>query len=142
MAVTRHSDAVAPVRSSGPFTSWLARHFRTAVGSFGRLLRQPFASLMIVLVIAVTLAIPASLNLVVKNAQFVSSGWDNALDFSIYLRKDLSESDADALAKLIQQRADVESVQLVTANDALAEFKVQSGFGEALDHLDENPLPH
>jgi cell division transport system permease protein len=97
---------------------------------------------MIVLVIAVTLAIPASLNLVVKNAQFVSSGWDNALDFSIYLRKDLSESDADGLAKLIQQRADVESVQLVTANDALAEFKVQSGFGEALDQLDENPLPH
>jgi cell division transport system permease protein len=142
MAVTRHSDAVAPVRSSGAVATWLTRHVSTSIGSLGRLFRQPFASLMIVLVIAVTLAIPASLNLVVKNAQFVSSGWDNALDFSIYLRKDLSESDADGLAKLIQQRADVESVQLVTANDALAEFKVQSGFGEALDQLDENPLPH
>ena len=97
MAVTRHSDAVAPVRSSGAVATWLTRHVSTSIGSLGRLFLQPFASLMIVLVIAVTLAIPASLNLVVKNAQFVSSGWDNALDFSIYLQKDLSESDAGKL---------------------------------------------
>lgn len=123
-------------------TIWLTRHASTAVGSLGRLFRQPFASLMIILVIAVTLAIPAALNLVVKNAQSVSAGWDNALDFSVYLKRDLSGADASALAKLIQQRADVESVRLITATDALREFREQSGFGEALDQLSENPLPH
>jgi len=142
MAVTRHSDAVAPVRSSGPVSIWFTRHISTAVGSLGRLVRQPFASLMIVLVIAVTLAIPAALNLVVKNAQAITSGWDNALDFSIFLKQDLSESEADGLARLIEQRADVESVQLITASEALDDFKQQSGFGEALDQLSENPLPH
>jgi cell division transport system permease protein len=142
VAVTRHSDAVAPVRSSGPLSIWFMRHVSTSIGSLGRLFRQPFASLMIVLVIAVTLAIPAALNLVVKNAQAVSSGWDNALDFSIYLKRDLNESEAAGLARLIQQRADVESVQLITASEALADFKQQSGFGDALDQLSENPLPH
>lgn len=142
MAVTRHSDAVAPVRSSGPVSAWFARHVRTAVGSLGRLVRQPFASLMIVLVIAVTLAIPAALNLVIKNARSVSEGWDNALDFSVYLASATNEEDARDLARLIQQRADVASVELITAADALEEFKVQSGFGEALDQLQENPLPH
>ena len=142
MAVTRHSDAVAPVRSSGPVSTWFTRHVSTSIGSLGRLFRQPFASLMIILVIAVTLAIPAALNLVVKNARSVSEGWDNALDFSIYLDRGLNESEAEALARLIQQRADVESVQLITASEALEEFKRQSGFGEALDHLSENPLPH
>jgi len=142
VAVTRHSDAVAPVRSSGPLSIWFMRHVSTSIGSLGRLFRQPFASLMIVLVIAVTLAIPAALNLVVKNAQAVSSGWDNALDFSIYLQRDLNESEAAGLARLIQQRADVESVQLITASEALADFKQQSGFGDALDQLSENPLPH
>jgi cell division transport system permease protein len=97
---------------------------------------------MIVLVIAVTLAIPASLNLVVKNAQSVSAGWDNALDFSIYLKDGVTESEADGLRRLIQQRADVESVRLITAADALEEFKQQSGFGAALDQLSANPLPH
>ena len=142
MAVTRHSDAVAPVRSSGPVSTWFTRHVSTSIGSLGRLFRQPFASLMIILVIAVTLAIPAALNLVVKNARSVSEGWDNALDFSIYLHRSVSESEAQGLARLIQQRADVESVQLITADDALIEFKQQSGFGAALDHLPENPLPH
>jgi cell division transport system permease protein len=142
MAVTRHSDAVAPVRSSGRISIWFTRHISTSIGSLGRLFRQPFASLMIILVIAVTLAIPASLSLVVKNAQAVSNGWDNAMDFSIYLKRGLSENEADGLAKLIQQRADVDTVKLITATEALTDFKQQSGFGQALDHLSENPLPH
>jgi cell division transport system permease protein len=97
---------------------------------------------MIILVIAVTLAIPAALNLVVKNARAVSEGWDNALDFSIYLKPAISESEAEGLSRLIQQRADVDTVQLITASEALEDFKEQSGFGEALDQLTDNPLPH
>jgi len=142
MAVTRHSDAVAPVRSSGPVSIWFSRHVSTAVGSLGRLVRQPFASLMIVLVIAVTLALPAALNLAIKNFAAISGNWDDALDFSVFLDTDLSVSEAEGIARLIAQRADVADVQLITAEDALAEFKQQSGFGDALDHLAENPLPH
>ena len=142
MALTRHADAVAPIRSSGPVSTWFSRHTATAFGSLVRLLRQPFASLMIILVIAVTLAIPAALNLVVRSAVTVSSGWANALDFSIYLKRGVSESEAQGLAKIIGERADVESVRLITADEALAEFKKQSGFGDALDALTENPLPH
>ncbi len=142
MAVTRNSDAVAPIRSSSAFSIWLTRHASTSIGALGRLSRQPFASLMIVLVIAVTLALPAAINVVVKNAQSVSGNWDDALDFSVYLNLDISVSEAEGLARLIGQRADVESVNLVTAEAALAEFKQQSGFGEALDQLGDNPLPH
>jgi len=142
VAVTRNSDAVAPVRSSSAFSIWLTRHASTSVGALGRLSRQPFASLMIVLVIAVTLALPAAINVVVKNAQSISRGWDNALDFSVYLKLDISVSEAEGLAGLIRQRADVESVDLVTADEALADFKLASGFGEALDQLRDNPLPH
>lgn len=142
MAVTRHADAVAPVRASGPVSIWVTRHVSTAIGSLGRLVSQPFASLMIILVIAVTLALPAATNLVVKNARSVSSSWDNALDFSVFLDKQISSGDAEKLAKLIGQRADVETVELILADDALAEFKQQSGFGEAIDQLTENPLPH
>jgi cell division transport system permease protein len=142
LALTRHADAVAPIRSSGPVSTWFSRHAATAFGSLVRLLRQPFASLMIILVIAVTLAIPAALNLVVHSAVAVSSGWANALDFSIYLKRGVSESEAKGLAKIIGERADVESVRLITADEALADFKKQSGFGDALDALTENPLPH
>ena len=142
MAITRNADAVAPVRSSSVFSIWLTRHMSTSLGALGRLSRQPFASLMIILVIGVTLALPAAINVIVKNMQSVSDSWSNALDFSMYLKKDLSVSDAEDLANLIRQRADIESVGLITADEALLEFKKQSGFGEALNQLSENPLPH
>ena len=142
MAMTRNADAVAPVRSSGPLSTWVTRHVSTAIGSLGRLSRQPFSSLMIILVIAVTLALPAAINLVVKNAMTVSGSWDNALDFSVFLEPQVSLSEAETLAQLIGQRADIETVELITADDALAEFKRQSGFAEALDQLPDNPLPH
>lgn len=142
MAVTRHTDAVAPLRSSGPVSIWMTRHASTAVGSLGRLVRQPFSSLMIMLVIAVTLALPAAINLVVKNARTISGSWDNALDFSVFMQPNLSANEADKLAQLIGQRADVDTVDLILADDALAEFKQQSGFGAALDQLTDNPLPH
>ena len=142
MAVTKHSDAVAPVRSSGPISIWFSRHVKTATESFGRLLRQPFASLMIVLVIAVTLAIPAALNLAIKNFTAISNSWDEALDFSVFLDTELTVGEAESIANLIGQRADVADVTLIRADEALEEFKVQSGFGNALDQLADNPLPH
>ncbi len=43
---------------------------------------------------------------------------------------------------MIGQRADIETVELISAEDALAEFKRQSGFAAALDQLPDNPLPH
>ena len=112
MAVNRHAEAVAPVRSSGPVSIWATRHVSTAIGSLGRIVRQPFSSLMIILVIAVTLALPAAISLVVKNARSVSSSWDNALDFSVFLKQELPLGEAEELARLIGQRADVDTVEL------------------------------
>jgi len=138
----KSSEALAASRTSGPLASWAIRHLRTAVGSLGRLVRHPFASLMTILVIAVTLALPAALHLLIKNAQSISASWDNALDFSVYLRAGTSINDARRLADIIQQRADIEQVTLIPADEAFAEFRDRSGFGEALDQLTENPLPH
>jgi len=142
MAVTHHKEAPIPARSRGAFSIWFGRHVNMAGQSLGRLLRQPFASLMIVLVIAVTLALPAALNLIVKNAAAVSGSWDNALDFSVFLSRDISLDEAQNLAQLIRQRADVANVSLISADQALEEFKLHSGFGDAMDQLSQNPLPH
>ena len=142
MAVTRNADAVAPVRRSSPLAIWFARHVSISIASLGRLFRHPFSSFMIILVIAVTLALPAAINLIVKNARSISGSWDNALDFSVFLKQDLSEDEARGLSRLIEQRADIESVLFISASQALDDFKTQSGFGAALDQLPDNPLPH
>lgn len=135
-------DNYAPVKAARPGSVWLTRHVSTSIGALGRLARQPFASFLTILVIAVTLALPAALHLVIKNVQTVSGSWANALDFSVYLALETSEEEAGRIADLISQRADVERVTLIVADAALEEFKSLSGFGPALDQLSENPLPH
>jgi len=140
--VKAHSEALAPTRKSSPLGTWASLHISNCKGSLGRIVRQPFASLLTVLVIAVTLALPAAMLLVIKNASSLSRSWDNALDFSVYLNQDVSLTEARRLKDIIEQRADVEVVTLITADEALDQFKADSGFGAALDHLGDNPLPH
>jgi len=48
---------------------------------------------------------------------------------------------ADELAKRVREWPEVQSVQLVTPDEALQEFSRHSGFAGVLDALDENPLP-
>jgi len=142
VAVSKPAEPIPGGRSAGPVSTWFLLHVSTCVGALGRLARQPFASLMTILVIAVTLALPASMHLVIKNAQSISGNWENALDFSVYLKSEVALEDARRLAGLIEQRADVAHVTLISAEEALEEFKSASGFGTALDHLTANPLPH
>ena len=142
MATVKPAKKKATSRSDGPIAAWAARHAHTAAAALGRLASQPFSTLMTMLVIGVTLALPAAMHLVIKNAQSISASWDNALDFSVYLKAETSLDDAQQLAGIIGQRADVARVTLISAEDALADFREHSGFGEALDHLTKNPLPH
>jgi cell division transport system permease protein len=121
---------------------WLERHVQTMVGSLGRLWQQPFATLLTVLVIGIALALPACLSVMVQNVREASGGWSNALDVSVYMKQSASLDDAKSVAERVRKRRDVAEVTLVPADKALAEFRRSSGFGEALDALKDNPLPH
>ncbi|MFO1394179.1 MAG: permease-like cell division protein FtsX [Steroidobacteraceae bacterium] len=121
--------------------AWLERHLQTMVGSLGRLWTQPFATLLTVLVIGIALALPACLHVLVQNVREASGGWSNALDVSVYMKQSASLDDAKSIADRLRKRRDVADVKLVTADEALAEFRKGSGFGEALDALQDNPLP-
>ena len=121
---------------------YLGLHRDNLLGAIKRLAGQPFASLLTILVIATALALPAGLRVAVNNADAVSDSWQGAADFTVYLKMDVSEEAARRAARTIEERPDVAQVTVVDREAALAEFRAQSGFGEALDALDGNPLPH
>jgi cell division transport system permease protein len=117
-------------------------HRANLVGAIKRLAGQPFASLLTILVIATALALPAGLRVAVNNADAVSNSWQGAADFTVYLKLEVSEEAAGRIAHAIEARPDVASVTFIDRDAALAEFRARSGFGEALDALGGNPLPH
>jgi cell division transport system permease protein len=123
-------------------SAWFIRHLQTMVGSLGRLSQQKLATLFTMLVIGIALALPTCLHVLISNAQRATGSWNRALEMSVFLKRPTSVAEATQIADRIRQRRDVADVQLVTAEAALREFRRDSGFGEAIDALNENPLPH
>jgi cell division transport system permease protein len=119
----------------------LARHAQTLVGSLGRIVQQPLATAMTMAVIAVALALPLLLGVFLENTRTATAGWNQAFDLSVYMDRKATAARSQALAKQLRARPDVAAVRLITADDALAQFRVASGFGSALDALNDNPLP-
>jgi cell division transport system permease protein len=118
------------------------RHLQALFGSLGRLVRNPLATLLTLVVIALALALPTALRLLVSNAQSATGNFVNAVDLSVYLKTDVPLAKAQQLAQAAQQRPDVASVTLISADKGLEDFRAYSGFGDALAALKENPLPH
>jgi cell division transport system permease protein len=118
------------------------RHLQALFGSLGRLVRNPLATLLTLLVIALALALPSALQLLVSNAQSATGNFVNAVDLSVYLKTDVPLAKAQQLAQAAQQRPEVAAVTLIPADKGLEDFRAYSGFGDALAALKENPLPH
>jgi cell division transport system permease protein len=122
--------------------AYFARHAQTLVGSLGRLARQPLATALTMAVIGIALALPLGLEVILQNARAATGAWNEAFDLSVYLGKSVNGTRAEAIAKQLRLRADVATVRVITAEEALAQFRDYSGFGQALDALKENPLPY
>jgi cell division transport system permease protein len=127
---------------SGAVSSYGTRHLQALFGALGRLVRAPLATMLTLMVIGVALALPAGLALVVNNLRNATGDFSNAVDFSVHFKLGTPVERVQQLAKSARARAGVESVTVKTADEALEEFKLASGFGDALAALDENPLPH
>jgi len=123
-------------------SAWFTRHLQTLIGSLGRLSHHWLGTTFTMLVIGIALALPACLHLLVTNLQRASADWDSAITLSVYMKQDTSADDARRISERVRQRRDVAQVTLVTAEEGLKEFRHQSGFGEAIDALTGNPLPH
>jgi cell division transport system permease protein len=118
------------------------RHVQALLFALGRLARAPVATLFTLLVIALALAVPSALQLLVNNAQRAAGDLAGAVDVSAYFRRDVPLDKVQQLARSVRERSGVASADVVSADAALEEFRKYSGFGAALEALHDNPLPH
>lgn len=136
-------SAASPRRISSRdrFSAYGLHHRQVARDSLRRLLRNPFGSLATWLMIGIALALPGGFYLLLDNLSQLGGRWDGAPQISVFLQENLDEAAGHALQQRIAQRPDVTHVEYISREQALAEFRSISGFGEVIDHLDANPLP-
>jgi len=133
------------VRKAGPRLLsprvFLQRHAQVALESLGRLYRNRLTSIMTAAVIGIALALPAGLYLLLDNLHRLGESWNGQVSISVFLKGDVPAPQAEGLAARIRQWPEVAALQLITPAQALEEFSTRSGFADALEALDENPLP-
>ncbi|MGL4858329.1 MAG: permease-like cell division protein FtsX [Enterobacteriaceae bacterium] len=116
--------------------------FRYAWGNTLRnMLRQPLSTLLTITVIAIALTLPSICYLVWKNVSEASTQWYPAPQLTVYLDKSLDDQGAQNVVKQIEAIDGVDKVNYLSREEALNEFRGWSGFGSALNMLEENPLP-
>lgn len=125
----------------GRVNAYFTHHLWVLVSSLGVLWRTPFATFMTAAVIGIALALPAGLHVLLQNVQKLSTGWEGTAQMSLFLKPNVSETRIQSLATKLRGWKGVAEVRYISRQQALDEFRRLSGFGKALDSLDENPLP-
>lgn len=124
------------------FKAYLLNHAHGLFSSLGRLSRTPFTSVMTILVLAVAISLAGCFYIIVANIQQLTGNLQASNQMSLFLKEHVTESAAQKLAEQLKQNANIESIKFINKTQAMNEFKANSGFGEALNALESNPLPH
>nr|WP_284498385.1 permease-like cell division protein FtsX [Legionella maioricensis] len=114
---------------------------QAATHSLNLLCRKPLATMMTVIVIAITLALPALFWVFTDNLGQLTTGWQQGGQISLYLKTGLTEAEQTALLQKIRGMEGVGQASLKSAADGLAELTQQEGMQDIMRYLPENPLP-
>jgi len=128
-------------KQNSHITAYFVHHLRVFIASLGHLTRHPMPTFMTSAVIAIALALPTGLYVALGNFGQLSDNWDDSAMISLFLHTSESQKQADELASRLRAHKHIKSIDLITKQEGFEQFSEQSGFGDALQFLDENPLP-
>jgi cell division transport system permease protein len=122
--------------------TWFDHHVYSFVASLGRVLRKPWATLLTVGVMAVALALPLGLWLVLGNVERFSGSVQQSREISVFLKQDVAAARATALADVLRARRNVGAVELRTPEQGLQSLRDKGVPATAIDAAGDNPLPY
>ncbi|MCX7097181.1 MAG: permease-like cell division protein FtsX [Methylococcales bacterium] len=122
-------------------TAYRDLHAHALFSSLGRLVATPFTSIMTLSVLAIAISLASGFYILVANVQQLTGNLETSNQISLFLRDDVSDVHANKLADSIRHDLRIQDVKLITREQAMAEFKTYSGFGDAINMLEKNPLP-
>ena len=101
------------MRDSAALSGLLDQHRRSALRSIHDLLRNPTAALMTLLVIGITLALPASLLSLLQVSNSVAGNQPHVPSLSMFLKPGIIDEKALTLASTLEQKREIERVELL-----------------------------
>jgi len=121
--------------------NWLLVHLDTLRESLARLLHQPVASALNVIVMGIALSLPAGFYLGLNNLQAFSRQLSSDPQVSIFMAVDAGTADVAAVEQRLKANPDIGRVEFISRDQALARLKRSAGLSDVLANLGRNPLP-
>ena len=143
MAFFNRRPALTASRSQPESSSkrLLREHQEVAISSWRRLWQTPFSNLLTWLTLAIALALPAALLLLLSQAQHVGAQVNKSSHISVFLAANVSQEEGLLITQNLGSRPDVTQATYISAEQALVDFKASSGLEDILASLTDNPLP-
>ena len=121
--------------------NYFALHFHVLTTSLAQLGRSLGGNLMTIMVIGIALALPATLHVFLSKVDSLGASWQESAKVSLFLKASLPAQALSGLMTELNSWPEVGSLEYISPEQALEEFKQTSGLGDAMEFLDQNPLP-
>jgi len=121
--------------------AWGRRQLYSFFSSLGALSRHRIGTLMTVLVLGIAMLLPLGLFVTLTNLRSFDLQPEDWGSISVFLQPGLERDQALELAAGIEREHQGASVTAISPEQGLRAFQDASGFRQALELFDENPLP-
>lgn len=121
--------------------TWLFAHLDTLRDTLGRLLQQPFATLLNAVVFSIALSLPAGFYLGIDNLARFSRQITGEPQISLFLALDAGAADTAEIDRRLRAHNGINDYRFIPREQALRRLKRSAGMSDVLAELDGNPLP-
>lgn len=120
---------------------YLYLHWQSARAALGKLLRQPLASLLSLLMLSLALTLPISLYVTVNALQAWIGRISTVPQITLFMEMSAETADLAAVQSTLKHHPKIKSFTFVSRKQALSDLEQRSGLTGLSDGLDNNPLP-
>jgi cell division transport system permease protein len=116
-------------------------HWQSARIALIKILRQPFGSLLTLLMLSVALALPLTLFLAVSSIEEWAGRLAATPQITLYMEQSAEAADISGVNSTLHKHPEVQSFSFVSKGQALKDLEKRNGLSGLSDGLGSNPLP-
>jgi len=121
--------------------NYFTLHFEAAKNAVRQLFKQPLATLLILVMLAIAMSLPLALYLGVQSSQAVLGKLNESPQITLYMEQNADEADSAVVKELLAADRRIEKSEFIGKAQGLSELQTSMGEQDIISMLDSNPLP-
>ena len=121
--------------------NYFTLHFEAAKNAVRQLFKQPLATLLILIMLAIAMSLPLALYLGVQSSQAVLGKLNESPQITLYMEQNADDADSAVVKELLAADKRIEKSEFIGKAQGLSELQTSMGEQDIVSMLDSNPLP-